>query len=37
MTKIDLTPEWIDPKTYEATLRQVTAEGEKLREYLKKQ
>jgi tripartite-type tricarboxylate transporter receptor subunit TctC len=36
MTKLDLTPEWIDPKTYEATLRQVAAEGEKLREYLKK-
>ena len=36
MTRIDLTPQWIDPKTYEATLRQVTTEGEKLREYLKK-
>lgn len=35
MMKIDLTPEWIDPKTYDATLRQVAAEGEKLREYLK--
>ena len=36
MTKIDLTPEWIEPKAYEATLRQVAVEGEKLRDYLKK-
>jgi tripartite-type tricarboxylate transporter receptor subunit TctC len=36
MTRLDLTPGWIEPATYEATLRQVTAEGERLREYLKK-
>lgn len=36
MTKIDLTPRWIDPKTYESTLREVSGEGEKLREYLKR-
>lgn len=36
MTRIDLTPVWIDPKTYEATLKRVVADAEKLREYLKK-
>jgi len=36
MTRIDLTPEWIEPKTYEDTLRKVAEEGVRLREYLKK-
>jgi tripartite-type tricarboxylate transporter receptor subunit TctC len=36
MKTIDLTPEWIDPKTFEATLRKVTDDGVKLRDYLKK-
>jgi tripartite-type tricarboxylate transporter receptor subunit TctC len=36
MTRIDLTPTWIDPKTYEATLRKVAEDGVKLRAYLKK-
>ena len=36
MTKIDLTPMWIDPKTYEQTLRKVAEDGVRLREYLKK-
>jgi tripartite-type tricarboxylate transporter receptor subunit TctC len=36
MTRIDLTPVWIDPATYEATLKRVVADAEKLREYLKK-
>jgi tripartite-type tricarboxylate transporter receptor subunit TctC len=36
IARIDLTPTWIDPKTYEATLRKVAEDGVKLREYLKK-
>jgi tripartite-type tricarboxylate transporter receptor subunit TctC len=36
MTRIDLTPMWIDPKTYADTLRKVAEDGVKLREYLKK-
>jgi tripartite-type tricarboxylate transporter receptor subunit TctC len=36
MTKIDLTPMWIEPKTYEETLRKVAEDGVKLREYLRK-
>jgi len=36
MKKIDLTPEWIDPKTYEDTLRTVADDAEKMKEYLKK-
>jgi len=36
MTKIDLTPMWIDPQTYAETLRKVAADGVKLRDYLKK-
>jgi tripartite-type tricarboxylate transporter receptor subunit TctC len=36
MTKIDLTPMWVDPKTYEETLRKVAEDGVRLREYLKK-
>jgi tripartite-type tricarboxylate transporter receptor subunit TctC len=36
MKKIDLTPEWIDPKTYEDTLRKVADDAEKMKEYLKK-
>ena len=36
MKAIDLTPAWIDPKTYEATLRNVAEDADKLREYLKK-
>jgi hypothetical protein len=36
ITRIDLTPMWIDPKTYEATLRKVAEDGVKLREYLGK-
>jgi tripartite-type tricarboxylate transporter receptor subunit TctC len=36
MKAIDLTPVWIDPKTYEATLRKVTDEANRLRDYLKK-
>jgi tripartite-type tricarboxylate transporter receptor subunit TctC len=36
MTKIDLTPMWIDPETYADTLRKVAEDGVKLREYLKK-
>jgi len=36
MIKIDLTPMWIDPKTYEETLRKVADDGVRLREYLKK-
>jgi tripartite-type tricarboxylate transporter receptor subunit TctC len=32
----DLTPEWIDPKTFGATLRKVTDDGVKLYDYLKK-
>lgn len=34
--KLDLTPMWIEPKTYEETLRKVAEDGVKLREYLKK-
>jgi tripartite-type tricarboxylate transporter receptor subunit TctC len=36
MKGIDLTPQWIDPATFEAILRKVTDDGVKLREYLKK-
>ena len=36
MTAIDLTPVWIDPTTYAATLRKVADDANKLREYLKK-
>jgi tripartite-type tricarboxylate transporter receptor subunit TctC len=36
MTKLDLTPMWIDPETYAQTLRRVADDGVKLREYLKK-
>jgi tripartite-type tricarboxylate transporter receptor subunit TctC len=36
MTRIDLTPMWIDPAAYSETLRQVADDGVKLREYLKK-
>ena len=36
MTKIDLTPMWIDPDTYADTLRKVADDGVKLRQYLKK-
>ena len=36
MTAIDLTPMWIDPATYEATLRKVADDAKELREYLKK-
>jgi tripartite-type tricarboxylate transporter receptor subunit TctC len=36
MTKLDLTPMWIDPETYARTLRRVADDGVKLREYLKK-
>jgi tripartite-type tricarboxylate transporter receptor subunit TctC len=36
MKAIDLTPAWIDPKTYETTLRNVAEDADKLREYLKK-
>jgi len=35
MVALDLTPKWIDPATYAATLREVTADGERLRDYLK--
>ena len=35
MKAIDLTPVWIDPTTYEATLRKVSDDAKKLREYLK--
>lgn len=34
MKALDLTPMWIDPKTYEETLRSVTRDAEKLRAYL---
>ena len=33
---IDLTPAWIDPKTYKVTLHNVAEDADKLREYLKK-
>ena len=36
MKAIDLTPMWIDPTTYEATLRKVSDDAKNLREYLKK-
>jgi tripartite-type tricarboxylate transporter receptor subunit TctC len=36
LTRIDLTPRWIDPKTYEETLRNVAQDGVKLKAYLKK-
>jgi tripartite-type tricarboxylate transporter receptor subunit TctC len=36
MFKIDLTPGWIEPEVYEATLRKVAEDGDKMREYLKK-
>jgi tripartite-type tricarboxylate transporter receptor subunit TctC len=36
MTAIDLTPQWIDPKTYENTLKKVVEDANKLKEYLKK-
>jgi tripartite-type tricarboxylate transporter receptor subunit TctC len=35
MREIDLTPVWIDPKTYEATLRKVSEDANKLNHYLK--
>ena len=35
MTAIDLTPMWINPTTYAATLRKVSDDATKLREYLK--
>lgn len=36
MKAVDLTPAWIDPKAYEATLRNVAEDADKIREYLKK-
>jgi len=36
MKALDLTPMWIDPKTFEGTLRSVTGDAEKLRVYLAK-
>jgi tripartite-type tricarboxylate transporter receptor subunit TctC len=36
MTAIDLTPMWINPTSYAATLRKVSDDATKLREYLKK-
>jgi tripartite-type tricarboxylate transporter receptor subunit TctC len=36
MTKIDLTPVWIEPEAYEETLRSVAKDGDALREYLAK-
>jgi tripartite-type tricarboxylate transporter receptor subunit TctC len=36
MKAIDLTPMWIDPTTYEATLRKVSDDAMNLREYLRK-
>ena len=35
MRAIDLTPEWIDPKPFEAILRKVADDGAKLRDFLK--
>jgi tripartite-type tricarboxylate transporter receptor subunit TctC len=35
MREIDLTPVWIDHKTYEATLRKVSEDANKLSHYLK--
>jgi tripartite-type tricarboxylate transporter receptor subunit TctC len=36
MKRIDLTPAWIEPTTYEEILRKVADDAEKMREYLKK-
>lgn len=35
MKALDLTPTWIEPKTYEDILRSVTDDADKLRDYLK--
>ena len=36
MKRIDLTPQWIEPKAYEETLRKVVDDAARLKEYLGK-